>query len=275
MLQPSSVERIGIPNAETFKRELVRPARPAVIAGAARAWKATDRWTPEYLKAAVGQVPVRVSVSDDAVFGGDPRLGFDAPGRTQRMPVSEYIDLISSPQGGKRYYLQQQPLRAVFPALAADLEVPQYIPKAAVEQLNLWFGPSGSVSPLHYDASQNLLVQVTGRKRVILFAPQDGSKLYAHQLTSKLSHFSRVNVDAPDVKAFPKFAAARAFEATLEAGDALFIPSTWWHHVHTVETGISINIWWKPRFRDHFTTPMLRLKTSAWVQRLPRAFSRS
>ena len=37
--------------------------------------------------------------------------------------------------------------------------------------VNLWVGASGGCTPLHYDTTCNLLTQLCGRKRLLLFPP--------------------------------------------------------------------------------------------------------
>jgi ribosomal protein L16 Arg81 hydroxylase len=42
---------------------------------------------------------------------------------------------------------------------------------------------------------------------------------------------------------YPCFTLANKIEIILEAGDVLYLPSYWWHRVHSVERSIGIN-WW-------------------------------
>jgi hypothetical protein len=59
---------------------------------------------------------------------------------------------------------------------------------------------------------------------------------------------SMVDFDAPDFAAHPRFADAMATAQTveLEAGDAIFIPSMWWHHVEGLAAfNILVNYWWR------------------------------
>jgi len=60
--------------------------------------------------------------------------------------------------------LRTRPLQV--PALAADVLTPEYCSltedeeKGGVQAVNAWFGPAGTVTPLHTDPHHNLLAQV-------------------------------------------------------------------------------------------------------------------
>ena len=59
---------------------------------------------------------------------------------------------------------------------------------------------------------------------------------------------SLVDVDSPDLENHPRFAEAleAAQTAELGPGDALYIPSLWWHAVASLdELGAMINFWWR------------------------------
>lgn len=58
-------------------------------------------------------------------------------------------------------------MTAQVPALAADVQTPEYCALGEDEEqggglqaVNAWFGPSGTVTPLHTDPHHNLLAQV-------------------------------------------------------------------------------------------------------------------
>lgn len=57
---------------------------------------------------------------------------------------------------------------------------------------------------------------------------------------------SRVlHIDSPDIDEFPLFIQIKRYECILKAGQILFIPAMWFHHVTSLEPGVAVNIFWK------------------------------
>jgi hypothetical protein len=101
----------------------------------------------------------------------------------------------------------------------------------------LWIGPKGAVTPLHYDKSNVVLVEILGTKRVVLVPPYDQPFIY-----KKHDRSSEVDMRAVDFERFPLFRLARTCEITLTAGCGLFVPAGWWHFVQTVEPSFSASL---------------------------------
>ena len=124
---------------------------------------------------------------------------------------------------------------------------------------SIWIGNRTRV-PAHQDLPDNLACVVAGRRRVTLFPPQQLSNLYIGPLDFTLAGqaISLVDFDAPDYDRFPKFAEAlkHAQVAELGPGDAVFIPSMWWHYMQALEDfNVLVNYWWR-RASAWMDTPM-------------------
>lgn len=120
----------------------------------------------------------------------------------------------------------------------------------AVDPLaSLWLGNRARVAT-HQDLPDNLACVVAGRRRFTLFPPDALPDLYIGPLdfTPAGQAISLVDVTRPDLQRFPRYAAAlqRAQVAELCPGDAIFIPSLWWHHVEALEPfNLLVNYWWR------------------------------
>nr|XP_054771959.1 lysine-specific demethylase 8-like isoform X1 [Lytechinus pictus]XP_054771960.1 lysine-specific demethylase 8-like isoform X2 [Lytechinus pictus] len=109
--------------------------------------------------------------------------------------------------------------------------------------INAWFGPAGTVSPLHFDPKHNLLCQVVGKKYVRLYSKDSTPLLYPHE--GLLSNTSQVDVENVDEDAFPLFRQAPYQECILSSGEMLYIPPGCWHYIRSLSLSFSVSYWWR------------------------------
>lgn len=114
---------------------------------------------------------------------------------------------------------------------------------------NIWIGNRTRVAT-HNDNSQNIACIAAGRRRFTLFPPDQESNLYiaATDVSPGGRPISLVDLTAPDFHRYPHFSSAlkQAQVALLHPGDALYIPTNWWHNVEALDAvNILINYWWK------------------------------
>jgi hypothetical protein len=132
-----------------------------------------------------------------------------------------------------------------FPGWASENPLPFATPDAVPR---VWIGNASRIST-HYDASSNVAAVVAGRRRFVLFPPEQVRNLYIGPLDRTMAGqpTSMVDIEAPDLAKFPRFAEAAATMqvAELEPGDALFVPSLWWHEVRASgPLNVLVNYWW-------------------------------
>jgi hypothetical protein len=132
----------------------------------------------------------------------------------------------------------------------------------------IWMGNRTRIAA-HFDLPTNLACVVAGRRRFTLFPPEELENLYVGPLefTPAGQAISLVDFARPDFVRFPRFAEAlkRARVVELAAGDAVLIPSLWWHHIEALDSfNVLVNYWWRrsPQYLDSpFGALMLTLMT--------------
>lgn len=119
---------------------------------------------------------------------------------------------------------------------------------------SIWMGTRTRIAA-HNDVPDNLACVAVGRRRFTLFPREQFRNLYLGPVdnTPAGRAISMVDFHAPDFDAHPRFreALGHAQVAELEAGDALYIPALWWHHVEGLDPfNVLVNYWWSesPRF---------------------------
>lgn len=114
---------------------------------------------------------------------------------------------------------------------------------------SIWIGTRTEIAA-HNDVPDNLAVCAVGRRRFTLFPPEVFADLYLGPLenTPAGRAVSMVDFSNPDLGRYPRFSNAlkQAQIAELEPGDALFIPSMWYHHVQALDSfNVLVNYWWR------------------------------
>ncbi|XP_031833279.2 bifunctional peptidase and arginyl-hydroxylase JMJD5 [Nomia melanderi] len=228
------------PSMELFYKECFMPKVPALLKGCIKHWRALEQWQNiNYLSKVAGHRTVPIEIGSR----------YNDENWTQQLILfSEFLENYILSKHNNIAYLAQHNLFDQIPELKDDFTVPEYCSftdNEDVEQpdINAWFGPSGTVSPLHFDAKNNFLCQVFGYKRVILYDPKDSSNLYPYD-TRLLNNTAQVDPFNPDFEKWPNFKKATGFMSYLKPGEMLYIPPKWWHHVTALTPSFSINFWW-------------------------------
>ena len=176
-------------------------------------------WTEQTLLRALPNV--RVSRSRSGCYPLD--RASDRPCPTESVPTRQFLaELHAGPQGS---YVHGEVLPE---ALATDCPLPQpLLAGESVARRSLWISSGGACSPLHYDLPAVLLCQLHGRKRVWLYSPSHhdrmrplGATFPALTAHERIAATSRADLNDLD-----------GYYVELQPGDALLMPSGWWHEV--------------------------------------------
>jgi hypothetical protein len=261
MNAPVGVDRFAKLSRAAVADEIANRDSPFILTNVVTEWPAFSCWSPSYLGERIGDRQVKVGVSHSRIFHYGSKE--HPPTRTRELPFNEALRQIAGHDGatGEHLYIMEQTSAAghsvadVYPELANDFAIPAAIEKEKLRQVNLWIGTAGNVTPLHYDAANNFLAQIKGRKRIHLFHPSQSDLLYPNATRQNDNNTSQVLLLKPDFDKHPRFKEAVARECILQPGEMLYIPPHWWHHVESLDVAISLNFWWKPRLAQ-FLHPM-------------------
>ncbi|NXR18986.1 KDM8 demethylase, partial [Cinclus mexicanus] len=237
-VQPEQViPHLHCPSLEHFRDSYLIPQRPVVLEGVIDHWPCMKKWSVDYFCQVAGcrTVPVELGARYT-----------DEEWSQQLMTVSDFISQYIMAENNVGYLAQHQ-LFDQIPELKEDISIPDYCCLGEGEEdditINAWFGPGGTISPLHQDPQQNFLAQIFGRKYIRLYPPQDSENLYPHE-SQILHNTSQVDVENPDLVKFPNFTKAAFQSCILMPGQILFIPVKYWHYVRSLELSFSVSFWW-------------------------------
>lgn len=270
----------GLDPAALPMEALVAAGEPVVLRGIARDWalvQAGRRSTSDaldYLRGFDAGVPVQYSFGAPEINGRPfynadfTQLNFEV----RRGVLSAVLDEIAGTFDAPRpptYYVASLLIERALPGFAQDNDA-GLAALGINASASIWIGNRVTAS-CHFDTPDNLACCAVGRRRFTLFPPDQIDNLYPGPLepTPGGQVVSVVDFDQPDFDRHPRFrdALASAQTAVLEPGDAIFIPSMWWHHVRSLEPfNVLVNYWWRssPAF---LTSPLPALQHAMWALR--------
>jgi hypothetical protein len=244
-------------DARVLREEIFAAYRPAVLRGLVSAWPAVRSALADpagfgrYLAAFDNGSPVDAILMPPEAQG---RIAYNAAMdgfnfARNRLPVATILEQLSRYarfEDPPAVAVQSAPVADCLPGLAEENRLA--VLDAAVAP-RIWIGNRVTV-PAHFDESQNIACVVAGRRRFTLFPPEQVANLYVGPLdfAPTGAAMSIAPLAAPDFERFPRTreALAAAQVADLGPGDAIFIPTLWWHHVESLDRALNVlvNYWW-------------------------------
>ena len=258
---------------------------PTMLTNATVGWRLSAEWDDSQLTAAVGGVPMRMLVMPTDVH---PTLDVEHSALVEPAASGVYfsdylrlLDRLADTEEFAVYVAQLNLLR--LPPLLKQVCLPEALPGSKLTMTNLWVGGHSMKNGLHFDNYDNLLHQLAGSKRALLFPPEDAPHLYyaseganirrhafsldkgfenetVHEAQRK--NVAMINVFDENVgSSHPTVYKASPTVCELRAGDALFLPKGWHHAVISAAEGrrnLAVNTWYDLRGQS---TPVARVSS--------------
>uniref|UniRef100_A0A3Q4GHW2 Bifunctional peptidase and (3S)-lysyl hydroxylase JMJD7 n=1 Tax=Neolamprologus brichardi TaxID=32507 RepID=A0A3Q4GHW2_NEOBR len=258
------------PEPLQFHRDWIAANKPCIIRNAFSHWPALSKWSPDYLREKVGSKVISVAVTPNGYADAVNGDRFVMPEERQ-MSFSSVLDIIEGKvdKGGGVFYVQKQcsNLLQELPELTADVQPHIAWMSAALGKLpdavNFWLGEANAITSMHKDHYENLYCVVSGEKHFVLMPPtdrpfipyglfqpavyhqrDDGEFEVIDQSDSEMVPWIPLDPLNPDLERFPQYRRARPLHCSVKAGEMLYLPSLWFHHVQQSHGCIAVNFWY-------------------------------
>jgi len=260
----NTIEEIAGTDPQSLSEELLARTQPAVLRGLVSSWPvaragresaaATDAYLRRFYKDATVNAMLGAPEIGGRFFYSDDLSGFNF--KAVRIKLDTVLDEIARQSKAEippAIYVGSTTVDTCLPGFRAENDL---VLGNRQPLVSIWLGNRTRIAA-HHDLPDNIACVVAGRRRFTLFPPEQLENLYIGPLdfTPAGQAISLVDFARPDFTKFPQFAAAlqHAQVAELGPGDAIFIPSMWWHHIESLDAlNVLVNYWWRrsPAFMD-------------------------
>lgn len=265
------IEEVEDISKEAFLKNYHKPQRPVLIRGLAKSWTAYEQWNLDYIQERAGDQIV-------PLYNSEPTKGKqNSAVPATEMKLYDYLELLKKGPTDLRIFFYN--VLSKMPELTKDFTYPEIGLKFFKKLPAMFFGGEGSKVLAHYDMdlADLLHIHFNGTKSVTLFSPQQSRYLY--KVPFAVHNLETIDMDNPDFDKYPALKQVEGIEATMKHGDALYMPSGYWHYIKYLEAGFSISLRAFPRkpklvatslynivFMRNFENVMRRTMGQKWVE---------
>jgi ribosomal protein L16 Arg81 hydroxylase len=250
-----NIDRVEGITREEFQQKYMIPAKPVIIKHFYGKYAHIySKWTFDWFKQELGHIDVGIY----DVEGEKRKDDRSYKGANNTMKFGDYLDLIQKGPTTRRLFLFN-----VFKhkkELFNDFEFPDVADNVLKMLPFAFFGGEGGVTRIHRDMDNSnvFLTELHGKKRVVLFDPKYSTLLYRYPFGTHTS----VDINNPDYDRYPGLHHVEGIDCYIEAGDTIFMPSGWWHHIEYHSAGMgfsmrSLSPHWSTRLRGLYQVGVL------------------
>lgn len=264
------VPRVRDISKKEFIENYYRPQKPVLIEGLTKDWPAFKKWNLEYIQGLAGdqQVPLyNNSVTKGKQKSAEPVM---------EMKLYDYLEILKTKPTDLRIFFYN--ILDHMPQLLNDFKYPDIGLKFFKRLPVMFFGSEGSKVLPHYDMDLSDLFHFHfhGKKRVLLFPPEQSKFMY--HIPFSVHNLEEIDFDNPDFEKYPALQKLKGIEAVMQHGDALYMPSRYWHYITYLNGGFSMTLrafskkpailaemLYNVFFMRHFENGMRKLRGQQWI----------
>lgn len=209
---------------------------PTVFQGLQDDWPARRKWTTEFFLRNYGNQPVPVRK-----YPAGSEFTYDVSEQTLTQFLEYWDDVAPDPDLKlERSYLAEWNFVRDCPGLLSDFRIPELFADDYIDRLPeqvrfgrvwLFFGEPGCSTGVHCDtfSTSAWLALLAGSKQLRLVRPEMRNELGSGDSLWSLSTCERI-----------RRAGNMVYEATIRAGEILYIPGDWYHEVRNPERNLMV-----------------------------------
>ncbi|MCA0211533.1 MAG: cupin-like domain-containing protein [Proteobacteria bacterium] len=228
------LDTLDAPDAGHFYRHHYEANRPAKLMGLIDHWPALSRWSLDHFAGVAGDAVVEAQVERER----DPDYELAKDDHRRLVRFGELIEWLRGDTPSNDIYLtayNNGTNAAALSVLWDDMAPIALLDEARPRDGFFWLGPRGTLTPWHHDLTNNLLVQVMGRKRVRMAPPW----AFARMRNSRHCFSDWSNEALP--AGHGDSAVPPVLETVIGSGEAIFLPVGWWHQVEALDLSASMS----------------------------------
>lgn len=264
------VSRVQNISKEEFIARYYKPQKPVLIEGLTKDWPAYEKWHLDYIQTLAGDKVVPL-YNNEATKGKQ-----NSAEPVMEMRLYEYLEILKTKPTDLRIFFYN--ILDNLPEMEKDFTYPDIGLKFFKRLPVLFFGSEGSKVLPHYDMDLSDLMHFHfhGRKSVMLFPPDQTKYLY--HVPFSVHNLEEIDLDNPDFEKYPALEQLQGQVVEMKHGDALYMPSGYWHYIKYLDGGFSMTLrafTKSPRtllkmlynvfFMRHFENGMRKLQGQKWI----------
>ncbi len=233
-LKTIPITRVNAISKEDFINQFYRTQRPVLIENLTSDWPARKKWNIDYIQKKAGDQVV-------PLYNNEPTKGKqNSAAPVTEMKLYDYLEILKTKPTDLRIFFYN--ILDKMPELIKDIQYPDIGLKFFKRLPVMFFGGEGSAVLPHYDMdlSDLLHFHFHGHKSVLLFPPDQTKYLY--RVPFSVHNLESINMDDPDFDRYPALKKAEGLYVEMKHGDALYMPSGYWHYIKYLDGGFSITL---------------------------------